>query len=87
MIGTRTTAPTFEAIEPPRTKEDVVKIVRHGCRDINGAAEFAGLSRSEVWAMVQRREVWSFKRGRRRLIPVVELRRYLAAVAMEEVSR
>jgi hypothetical protein len=73
----------------PRTQADIAKIVRAGVRDVNGAARFLGCSRSRVWRLLSGGELWSFRqveegctRGKR-LIPVSELRRYLAAVAME----
>lgn len=86
MLSPRT-ATAFGAIDPPETEAEVKAICRAGARNVKGAAVWLGISRSEVSLMVSRGEVWSFKRGRRRLIPVVELRRYLAAVAMEEVAR
>lgn len=68
----------------PRTREDAERIVRAGCRDIRGAAHFTGLSRTEIWSLIARGLVWSFKRGKKRLVPVSELRRHLALIVAEE---
>lgn len=68
----------------PKTQREIERLVRHGVRDIKASAEFLGRCRSEVWKLVTRKELWSFRRGGKRLIPVVELRRLLAVEAMED---
>jgi len=70
----------------PRTRADAVKIVRNGCRDMKGAARFMGLTRTEVWKLVSGGLLWSFKRGKRRLVPVTELQRYMAALIVESLE-
>lgn len=69
----------------PQTQAEVEKLMVAGVRDIKGAMKFLGRSRTLTWGIVSRGEVWSFKSGGKRLIPVVELRRYLAAEAMEDL--
>lgn len=66
----------------PNTQAEIDALVKHGVRDIRGAAAFLGTSKRTVQLMLQRREVWSFIDGGRRKIPVAELRRYLGVVAM-----
>lgn len=70
----------------PETQADIDRLVKHGVRDIRTAAEFLACGRSEVWALIRTGAIWSFRRGGKRLVPLVELRRYLGAVAMESIT-
>ena len=42
------------------------------------AAESLGISRAEIYRMLQRRQLLGIKLGRRRLVPVCELERLIA---------
>ena len=73
----------------PETPADIERLIRGGVRDIRGAAMFLGRSRSEVWALVTSGAVWSYRlvkegntRGKR-MIPLRELRRIVAAEAVD----
>lgn len=70
----------------PRTPADAARIVRNGCRDVKGAARFTGLTCTEIWWLLKGGLLWSFKRGKRRLIPVTELQRYMAKVVEERIE-
>ena len=71
----------------PETQAEVDALVKHGVRDIRGAAAFLGTSKRTVQLMIQRRAVWSFMDGSKRKIPLAELRRYLGVVAMRAVPQ
>lgn len=77
--------PTAPA-QDDRAREDAKLLVHAGLRDIAGAARFTGLSRTHIRGLVRRRLIWSFRRFKRRLIPVSELRRYMAAIVAEELA-
>ncbi len=67
----------------PRTRADLRKLVRAGVRDTEGAARFMGRSVREVMRILARGELWTFKSHGKRLIPVVEMRRWLEADAAD----
>jgi len=76
----------------PHTKADRDRLVYDGLRDIAGAAFFLGRSESAVRRLVTSGALWSYtavEEGRsrgKRLIPLVELRRY-ASAEMEDAVR
>lgn len=63
---------------PPEAEE----LLEFGSLDFDGAAEFCGISRSEINKAVQRRELVSFrhKGGKKGLIPKRALIRWQAAM-------
>lgn len=67
----------------PNTKADFDRMLRRGCRDIKGAARRIGVSETEMWGLIRRGLIWSYKPGKRRLVPVTELQRYSVIQAME----
>ncbi len=70
----------------PRTQADIERLVRAGVRDAKHAAVFLGVSVPQVRRIITSGEVWSFRQGGKRVIPVVELRRYLAASVREAME-
>lgn len=77
--------PVVTAPARPRTQAAITRLVRDGVQDIAHAAVFLGVCRRRVEYMVSSGEVWSFLHHGKRVIPVVELRRVLAASAAESI--
>ncbi len=57
---------------------DAAELLADGCLGIREAAAFSGLSRSTLYAAMDRGHLRFVTRGRRRLIPKRELIRYLS---------
>lgn len=72
-------------MEAPSTES--LRICRRGVRNIHAAAEFIGGSESLVWELIKDRTVSSFRRGKHRVVPVVDLVRYLAGIRDEQEDR
>lgn len=71
----------------PRTREEFERIVSAGVRTMQAAAHYMGKSVTDIRRLTGTGAIWSYKRGKRRVVPVVEMRRYLAMEAMEFSSR
>lgn len=75
--------PVITAPARPRNRADIKRLVKAGVRDVAGAARFLGRSPRVVLRLLEVGELWSYKSGGKRAIPVVELRRWLEADAMD----
>jgi hypothetical protein len=74
----KTTVDSFKRRAPmfaPSTREE---LVADGCLDVLEAVEFSGLSRSKLYSEMDLGRLCYVIRGRWRLIPKRELKRYLA---------
>ena len=67
----------------PQTSADFERITAAGCRTVEAAAHYMGKTVTDVRKLVRTGAIWSYRRGKRRVVPVVEMRRYLAREAME----
>jgi excisionase family DNA binding protein len=59
--------------------DECEKLVGEGAMDVPAACQFSGLGRSYLYARMDAGDLKYLKTGRRRLIPKVELVRFLAA--------
>jgi excisionase family DNA binding protein len=57
--------------------QDAARMVEEGAVGLAGARQFSGLSRSFLYALMDRGDLKYTKVGRRRLVPISELRRIL----------
>ncbi|MFO0806242.1 MAG: helix-turn-helix domain-containing protein [Gemmataceae bacterium] len=67
----------------PQTPADFERITLAGVRTIERAAIYMGKTITDVRRLVRTGAIWSYRRGKRRVVPVAEMRRYLAREAME----
>lgn len=56
----------------------IQRLGRAGWRSPKSAAAWLGLPKSEVYGLLEGGQIWAWKRGKRWMVPVVELRRYMA---------
>ena len=64
--------------------EPDLDLFRDGCLSIVEAAKFLGISRARIYEHVQAGDIPSVRDGRRRLVPLRGLVRFLATLAREE---
>lgn len=55
------------------------ELVQDGAKTVTQAVAFTGIGRTEMYRMMGEGEIAYLQHGKRRLIPVAELRRILAA--------
>lgn len=70
----------------PETQADIERLVKSGVRDVRHAALRLGVSPRRMRTLISSGAVWSFRIGGKRVVPVVELRRYAASHAMEALE-
>ena len=75
--------PKLPPIGPSR---ESLRIVRKGVRSIRGAAEFIGKSISFVKELIRDGVLSSFLVGRNRVVPLIDLQRYLAEQLEQSVT-
>lgn len=78
MVATR-----LPCASAPSSRADMARLMKAGVRDLRGAAKFLGKSRRYVQRLIQSRALWSTMEGGKRVVPIVELRRYLVDAACE----
>jgi len=70
--------PDLDGLSQSDTLAVIQSLGRAGWRSTKGAAAWLGLPKSEVYGLLECGQIWAWKRGRRWMVPVVELRRYMA---------
>ncbi|HXD87038.1 MAG TPA: helix-turn-helix domain-containing protein [Urbifossiella sp.] len=79
--------PDLSELSESELFEELKRLGKAGWRSPRGASEWLGIPRSEVYGLLTSGAIWSYKRGKRRMVPVVELRRYATNQAMLRLRR
>lgn len=66
---------------------EAANLSRGGAKSILGAAEWLGISEREVWRLIGAGLIITCRHGKRRLVPVVSLQRYLESLIVDRLVR